>query len=327
MYFGNEGIVGSVEDYIRDYRNPDKKPVLLTGNPGIGKTYMTTHLARKMGIKRIIINASATRKKEDIERIIEISKINFQQFIVLDECEGMQAKDILKIIKEANCPVILCCNYIDKIKKEVKNECSLFKLKSPPYFTYIEFIESHKMGVGREKVVEIAKMATSYRHCEMLMDEALDGMVLSSINDIDCISTQSAMIKALNTGYNITDNIKSKIKPETLIVYGFDNSKIPNKTDHLSHANIFMEHNYLDGKTHLKYFYDLMKLLNCGQKLEYPKTFKIMSRMKGNNQKIPQQETTNKNIGLDLKQFEGMKIEVKSVSQLIQSNNDLMENW
>lgn len=325
MYFGNEGIVGSVEDYIRDFRNPDKKPVMLTGNPGVGKTYMTTHLARKMGIKRIIINASATRKKEDIERIIEISQLNFQQFIVLDECEGMQAKDIIKIIKSANCAIILCCNYIDKIKPEVKKECALFKLKSPPYFTYIEFIESHRMGVSKETVVEIAKMATSYRHCEMLMDEALDGVVLNSINDIDCISTQTAMIKALNTGYNITE--QSKIKPETLIVYGFDNTKIQNKSNHLSYGNIFMEHNYLDGKSHLKYFYDLMRLLECGQKLEYPKTFKIMSRMKGNNKKIPEQERTNKTIGLDLKQFEGMKIEVRSISQLIQSHNDLMENW
>ena len=329
MYFGNDGIIEMVEDYIEKYNTPDKRPILLTGRPGIGKTYLTTHISRKMGIKRIIINASATRRKEDIERIIAISKINFRQFLVLDECEGMNAKDIIKIIQEANCPIILCCNYIDKIKPNVKKECTLFKLKSPPYFTYKEFIESHGIGLSGEKVIKIAKMSVSYRHCEQLMDDAINNMVLNGIGATDCISSQSAMVQMLNTGCNIDDRLKSKIKPQELIIHGFDNSQISNKPDLTSKANIFIEHNYLDGKTHLKYFYDLMKLLNCGQKLEYPKTFRIMSNMKGNKKKIPKEETHNKNnnVGLDLKQFEVIKIETKSVSQLIQSKEDLMENW
>ncbi|EGC39144.1 hypothetical protein DICPUDRAFT_96642 [Dictyostelium purpureum] len=136
-------------------KDPNKRnAVLLSGPPGIGKTSAAILLCKLKGFEPIELNASDTRSKSEIERVLkgasdnqnisnffsaqptEKKKINA---IILDEIDGSSGNsdrggiaEIIQLIKKSKVPFICICNdyYSNKIKS-LKNYCMDLRLKRP----------------------------------------------------------------------------------------------------------------------------------------------------------------------------------------------------
>ena len=111
---------------------PDKKAVILQGDPGIGKTTAALALAREMGWTLIEMNASDSRNADAIERVATRGSVlqtfsptgeflrteqGGRKLIVLDEADNVFGREdkggiaaIVSLIQNTRQPVILIAN-------------------------------------------------------------------------------------------------------------------------------------------------------------------------------------------------------------------------
>jgi replication factor C large subunit len=109
------------------------KPLLLVGPPGVGKTSLVHAIANQFMYDLIEMNASDTRNKEQLDRLIipllkNTSIFGKPMLLFLDEVDGISGREdtggkesILKIMKEPSIPIIMAANKRDtKIKDLAK---------------------------------------------------------------------------------------------------------------------------------------------------------------------------------------------------------------
>jgi len=109
------------------------KPLLLVGPPGVGKTSLVHAIANQFMYDLIDMNASDTRNKEQLDRLIipvlkNTSIFGKPMLLFLDEVDGISGREdtggkesILKIMKEPTIPIIMAANKRDtKIKDLAK---------------------------------------------------------------------------------------------------------------------------------------------------------------------------------------------------------------
>jgi len=116
-----------------------KKGVLLSGNPGIGKTSAVRVVAQEMGFNVVELNASDARSQKRLREVVEESlnnrrmtdffaakKVNAKavkkkkaatrNLIIMDEVDGMSSGDrgglaeLTKFIKKTKVPIVCICN-------------------------------------------------------------------------------------------------------------------------------------------------------------------------------------------------------------------------
>lgn len=99
--------------------------VLLSGNPGIGKTTTAHVVARELGFEVREYNASSSRSKKQLDQVAALSQESqaslwdksSQFVIVMDEIDGMSGVEdrggvgeLLNIVKSTHVPIICICN-------------------------------------------------------------------------------------------------------------------------------------------------------------------------------------------------------------------------
>jgi len=160
-------------DKARDSEQPEKRAVLISGPPGIGKT-TAAHLAAKVCRREVFeLNASDTRSKRGLrERLGDVIGTQVlawhgksldgsvkttkaaRRVIIMDEVDGLGASDrggnaeLIQIIKKTRTPIICLCN--DRQKSSVRslaNNCFDLKFMRP------------QKGAIAKAMVPIAKQA------------------------------------------------------------------------------------------------------------------------------------------------------------------------
>ncbi len=180
-FAGNEEVVEFVHKWALKFEKGEvQQPLLLYGPPGIGKTALAYALASEMGWEILELNASDTRNKKEVERIMGAASSNsglFSRFklILIDEVDGLQgnvdrggASAIVKIVKEARQPVILIAN--DGWSRKISG--------LRPYCKFIEMKKIHKRTI-RDVLRKIA-----VREGLNLSDELLDTISKNSNGDL-----------------------------------------------------------------------------------------------------------------------------------------------
>jgi replication factor C large subunit len=132
---GNAPAVRAMYEWARSWER-GKKPLLLHGKPGTGKTSAAHALARDLGWEVIELNASDQRTREVISRIAGEGAVTAslsgaaRRLILLDEVDNLHgtadrggAREILGVIRTARQPVILVANDLYGIPPEIRSRC------------------------------------------------------------------------------------------------------------------------------------------------------------------------------------------------------------
>jgi replication factor C large subunit len=169
--FGNEDARINVIKWLSKWID-GARPLLLVGPSGVGKTTLVKLLALKFDYDLIEMNASDTRNKGDLERLIvplfnNKSVSGRKMLLFLDEVDGISGREdlggleyLIKIMKESTIPVIMAANTQDNAKiKQLSKVCKTVKFSPVPprilamFLDYVLGSHDKKLDVEEKKSV------------------------------------------------------------------------------------------------------------------------------------------------------------------------------
>lgn len=218
-----------VEKFLKWYSNwkKNKKPCLIYGPPGVGKTCFVYAFANDKNLEVIELNASDFRDAETLRRILgsAVSQTTLsgkEKIFLIDEIDGISGKEdrgglaeILKILPNSKSPVVFTAN-------------DAWDPKLRPVREISEMIEFKKIGVrDMEKVLKhiLSKEGIEYEE-GIVKQIALrnEGDLRGAINDLEIVARgkKKITIKDLESlGYrereqNIFETVKIIFKTKTI---------------------------------------------------------------------------------------------------------------
>lgn len=169
--FGNEDARINVIKWLSKWID-GARPLLLVGPSGVGKTTLVKLLALKFDYDLVEMNASDTRNKTDLERLIlplfnNKSVSGRKVLLFLDEVDGISGREdlggleyLIKIMKESTIPVIMAANTQDNAKiKQLSKVCKTVKFSPVPprilamFLDYVLRSHDKKLDVEEKKLV------------------------------------------------------------------------------------------------------------------------------------------------------------------------------
>lgn len=189
--------------------NINKKPILLYGGPGTGKTLLAHLVAKKLNYDLYEINASDYRDQESMKRLAEISRqtslFGKKRLILVDEVDGMAGTDrggiteLIKVLKENCCPTILTAN--DAYDKK------LVSLRS--YVLLVPFTKINYLSIAKHlrEICEKEGFACEEQTVKGLAQRS-NGDMRSAINDLESLIVDG---KLLGLSYLSDRDIKENI--------------------------------------------------------------------------------------------------------------------
>lgn len=169
--FGNEDARINVIKWLSKWID-GARPLLLVGPSGVGKTTLVKLLALKFDYDLVEMNASDTRNKIDLERLIlplfnNKSVSGRKVLLFLDEVDGISGREdlggleyLIKIMKESTIPVIMAANTQDNAKiKQLSKVCKTVKFSPVPprilamFLDYVLRSHDKKLDVEEKKLV------------------------------------------------------------------------------------------------------------------------------------------------------------------------------
>lgn len=159
-------IIGNRQNVERLFiwlKNEKEKAVLISGQPGIGKTTAAHLVCKEMGYHICETNASVYRSKKDMEEKIKPltriggKGIDKKVVLIMDEVDGMSSGDrggiaeLVSIIKTTKVPIICICN--DRQSQSIKtlaNNCLDIRFSKPDS----RLVVSHIKNVLKQEEID-----------------------------------------------------------------------------------------------------------------------------------------------------------------------------
>lgn len=147
------------------------RPLLLLGPPGVGKTSLVHLLAHRLDYDLIEMNASDTRNKEELQRLITPMLTNASIFgkrmlLFLDEIDGISGREdtggiesIVNMMKDPTIPVIMAANLRHTRLKELTKISKVVDFNPvPPRLLMLlleQVLEKQKTKLSSEEKISI----------------------------------------------------------------------------------------------------------------------------------------------------------------------------
>ncbi len=280
-FAGNSEVVDYLHKWALNFeKGVRQQPVVLYGPPGVGKTALAYALAGEMGWEILEVNASDTRNKSKVERIMGMASSNAGLFskyklILIDEVDGLQgnadrggASAILKVVREAKQPVILIAN--DGWSKKVSGlraYCKFIEMKKINKRVIRDVLESiisrEGLSVPEEVLVEIAANANGdLRSAIIDLQSYVNGTYRDRKKQI--FDSMKTMFKAMDVRTALSSFDNSDVPHDTFKLWVEQNIKneyesmdeIACAYDYLSKADLF------DGRISNRQAWKLLKYSN-----------------------------------------------------------------
>ncbi len=275
---------------------PKYKAVLLNGPPGVGKTTIAEALARDYNMELLEMNASDSRRLNDIREIAERASTSSSLFgrggrlILLDEVDGINSRQdagaipgILDVIERSKSPIILTANnawdpslrelrtavrLIDlhrlgkiPLKKILERICKAEKVICDP--KGIGAIADLSEGDGRYAINMLQSIAEVYRK---VTEDLVKDLVRKKDRTLDPFETLRGIFWAKYFWQARSASTTSEVDYELLMRWlsenvpvQFDNAEdVFRGFDALSRASIFLKRSKLGDWDLLSYVFDLM---------------------------------------------------------------------
>lgn len=189
---GNEEKLQQIRQWMLQWLSGKKRrPLLLWGPPGVGKTSVAYALAREYEFDLIELNASELRNRARVERIVSPVSLASSLFgrgriVLMDDADVLAGRKdsggsaaIAAFLKECSCPTLVTATDIwDKKLSGIRNECEQVELKKVSKVSLRKLLEyvakAEKLDLTAEKVNAIAENAR--------------GDVRAALNDLQCLS-------------------------------------------------------------------------------------------------------------------------------------------
>jgi replication factor C large subunit len=139
---GNSTALRQMLEWARTWSR-DRKPLILYGKPGTGKTSSAHALASDMGWEVIELNASDQRTKSAIERVAGSGSTTAsltgaqRKLIIIDEADNLHgtadrggARAIVDLIRGSRQPILLIANDLYAIPGEIRSRCEGVQFKA-----------------------------------------------------------------------------------------------------------------------------------------------------------------------------------------------------
>ncbi len=120
---GQNSQISIIKEFLNDFRNREKKAIILYGASGTGKTCSIYAIANENSWEVLEINASDFRNSEQIQAILgnaakQASLFARQKILLVDEIDGLAGKEdrggisaLAKIISETSFPIVMTVGF------------------------------------------------------------------------------------------------------------------------------------------------------------------------------------------------------------------------
>ncbi len=188
---GNEAVIGTMRLFAGDINQKTKKrPLLLSGPPGTGKTKSVHLLAKQYNWNLIELNASDYRNSEAISKLVIAAntrsifgKINLIFFDEIDELipkfDNGAAPELIKLINHSKMPIIFTAN--DRWNKNIsflRTKTEALEFKKLTEKEIIRVLEKIVNRLELKKEFDIDKETFDY------ISKISNGDARSAINDL-----------------------------------------------------------------------------------------------------------------------------------------------
>lgn len=235
---GQRLAIKDLKNFIVNFKNQEKKAVILYGPSGTGKTASVYALADELSLELIEINASDYRNKTEINSRVG-SALNQQslfskgKIILVDEIDGLSGmKDrggigaLAKLSSSAPFPIVFTSNNAWELKfNKLRKRCSLIKFKELSYDEISHILERicKDEGIRYEEAVlkGLARRSSGDARSAIndlqMLTEGAEELTKKSLDELMERNREESMPSALLKIFKTTD--------PNIAINAFDNVK------------------------------------------------------------------------------------------------------
>ncbi|SEH14380.1 replication factor C large subunit [Natronorubrum sediminis] len=192
---GNNKARDALEEWARSW-DDHRDAAIVHGSPGVGKTSAAHALASDMGWPVMELNASDSRGADVIERVAgEASKSGTlsaggtgRRLVILDEADNFHgnadyggSREVTRVVKEANQPVVLVANEFYDMSKTLRNACETIEFRDVSKRSIVPVLRD----ICRREDVEYEEQALEK------IAESTSGDLRSAVNDLQAVAEET----------------------------------------------------------------------------------------------------------------------------------------
>ena len=156
---GHKEQVNDLGKWLKEFPKVEKKGVLITGPPGIGKTTMAHLVSKAMGYKVAEYNASDTRSIQALKGLG--FKRLFKEVVIMDEIDGLSERggigEIAELIRKTQIPIICIANERPPKLKPIINVTLDIKCSRPMKITVAAALAKKIPGTTKEQIERLCE--------------------------------------------------------------------------------------------------------------------------------------------------------------------------
>lgn len=245
---GNTAVLHQMLDWARGW-DPGKKPLILYGKPGTGKTTSAHALAFDMGWEAIELNASDQRTRAVIEKVAgsgstTASFSGKRRLVIIDEADNLHgtadrggARAILELLRVARQPVILIANDLYAVPGEIRNRCEALQfraIQARSIVPRLRFIcSAEKIACSENALKKIAESAGGDMRAAIHMLQAAAAGKDRLDEDIPLFAKDSR-----STIFDVIGALYGRTDSESLIRLAYDADESPDTLIQWIEANL-----------------------------------------------------------------------------------------